>query len=98
MNPPFDRRDNLKPYQITACDLSTLEKTFVLAFPSSLNRNRLWNNYLKFIADIQRDISPHFTQWIDGSFCTNRSNPYDIDVVTFIDHDIFQQKEAILVF
>ena len=34
-----------------------------------------------------------FVQWIDGSFVATKDNPKDIDMVTFIDAEIYKQLE-----
>ncbi len=38
-----------------------------------------------------------FYQWIDGSFVTDKMNPNDIDIVTFIEADLFVKNEKKLI-
>jgi hypothetical protein len=41
-------------------------------------------------------ITPNFTQWINGSFVTQKEQPGDIDFVSFIDFDLYERKRAII--
>jgi hypothetical protein len=81
----------LVPDRNIQTDIVELEKTFVTAF-QSVTRKRLFDNYisysiaLKELCKDQKNI-----QWIDGSFVTNRPNPDDIDLVTFIDFSIVEK-------
>lgn len=69
------------------------EELFVHSFPESQTRRRLFQNYQKYLYDFSRDITPKFTQWVNGSFVTKEVNPNDIDFVVFIDFEIFDNKE-----
>lgn len=82
----FDEFGNLTPYKIIETDLITLEAYFVTAFPKSKTRKRLFENYLSYIYRFQDEVFPIFEQWIDGSFVTQKENPKDIDIVTFLDY------------
>ena len=73
-------------------DLATLKTIFVDNFPNSTTRKTLYDNYLRYINDFSKQITPNFTQWINGSFVTLKENPNDIDFVTFIDVDILLEK------
>lgn len=92
----FDQHGYLKPYQVIVCDMATLEKHFVSAFPFSVTRQRLWEHYREYVRDLKANITEHFTQWLDGSFITQAPNPNDIDIVTFLDAEVFQKKETAL--
>jgi hypothetical protein len=75
-------------------DLSGFKQTFVDYFPLSEKRQFLFHNYLEYLRLFSRKITPHFEQWINGSFVTKKENPNDIDFVTFIDARIFERNEA----
>jgi len=92
----FDKNGYLTPYDIVSSDLETLEEYFVKAFPGSETREPLFQNYVQYVNDLKNHITPQFTQWIDGSFITRKLNPKDIDLVTFIDARVFQEKEQLL--
>ena len=96
MNLSFDERGYLLPHDIIECDINTLETYFVNAFPLSTTRSTLWKNYQRYLSDFSREVTVHFTQWLDGSFFTQLANPRDIDLVTFIDAQVFQDKEILL--
>ena len=76
--------------------MDDVEQHFVRAFPLSSSRIALWDNYQRFLEAIQRNISLHFTQWINGSFISQTPDPKDIDMVVFLDAAIYRQKEALL--
>ena len=89
----FDENGHLFPYEIQSVTLEEMRAIFVDAFPESETRKRLFDNYLNWIFDFQRDVFPYFTQWIDGSFVTQKLNPKDIDFVTFLDGRVYEIKE-----
>ena len=75
-------------------DLATLKTVFVDNFPNSTTRKTLYDNYLRYTDDFSKQITPNFTQWINGSFVTLKENPNDIDFVTFIKRAEYQKIEA----
>lgn len=89
----FDNKGHLFPYKIHDLKLDEIRHIFVDAFPESETRKRLFENYLDWVFDFQRDIFPYFTQWIDGSFVTQKLNPKDIDFVTFLDWKVYEIRE-----
>lgn len=92
----FDELGYLKPHQIIRCDLESVKEYFVTAFPVSKTRHQLWESYLQYVQDLQNKVTPHFIQWLDGSFLTKKHDPKDIDIVTFIDSEVFKAKESVL--
>jgi hypothetical protein len=76
--------------------LDEIEANFVTTFPNSEKRKWLFSNYLDFVYILQQDVFPYFTQWINGSFVTQKQEPKDIDIVTFIDFRVYQSKNKIL--
>ncbi len=89
----FDKYGNLTPYKVIEVDLTTLEAYFVTAFPNSTTRKRLFENYLRYIYRFQDEVFPIFEQWINGSFVTQKENPKDIDLVTFLDWEVYEKRE-----
>ncbi len=92
----FDPNDNLTPYSKITTDLATFEKVFVTDFENSTTRKTLFDNYLWYLEAFSKEITPNFTQWINGSFVTLKENPKDIDFVTFLDVGLYDEKEAII--
>ena len=88
----FDEYGNLKPYHIIEVDLATFETYFVTAFPNSTTRKRLFENYLRYLYRFQDEVFPIFEQWINGSFVTQKENPKDIDLVTFLDYEVYEKR------
>ena len=62
---------------------SEFEARFVAVFPGSLTRKRNFEGWRKRRESIN-EIAKIEYEWIDGSFVTNKMDPNDIDVVTFI--------------
>ena len=92
-NTTFTDEGFIFPNEKINVDLVTLKTIFVDSFPNSTTRKTLYDNYLRYIDDFSKQITPNFTQWINGSFVTLKENPNDIDFVTFIDVDIYERNE-----
>ena len=95
-NLQFDRNGFLTPPTVLETRLDLVEEAFVNKFVWSKTRGQLFENYLQFVFDLQRDVFPYFEQWLDGSFVTQKLNPKDIDIVTFLDYRVFKSKEEAL--
>ncbi|MGV4878125.1 DUF6932 family protein [Acetobacter indonesiensis] len=59
---------------------------FVTAFPTSNTRANIIDGYKKHSNEISK-IGINCTEFIDGSFSTNKADPADIDMVGFMDLD-----------
>ena len=88
----FDKQGYLQPYEPIEVDLATLKFNFVDAFPNSKRRRWLFNNYLRFLYRFQDNVFTFFEQWINGSFTTQEPNPKDIDVVTFLEYQVYEKR------
>ncbi|WP_428667494.1 DUF6932 family protein [Runella sp.] len=86
----FDNLGNLFPYDIIKTDLVSFEQVFVTNFPKSATRRRIFENYQQLIVDFKHQVTGSFYQWIDGSFVSEKVNPNDIDIITFLDHKIYE--------
>lgn len=89
----FDQNGYLTPSTIHQITLDEFQGIFVDAFANSETRRRLFDNYLDWVFDFRRDIFPEFTQWINGSFVTQKLNPNDIDFVTFLEGSVFENRD-----
>ncbi|GAB3689163.1 hypothetical protein GCM10027592_05170 [Spirosoma flavus] len=91
----FDNLGYLIPYSGIPTDLTIIERVFVVEFAESKTRRKLFDAYQRYTENIQANLptGATFTQWIDGSFVTRKLNPNDIDVVTFIDFQLYEQYE-----
>lgn len=59
-----------------------LDQRLVLPFPDSRTRPRLIAGFRNFVGALQR-VGIAFEIWIDGSFCTEKTDPNDVDLVLF---------------
>ena len=66
---------------------SEIRSAFVDSFPNSKSRKEIFEGYLKFCKTLMALGIKNFVQWLDGSFCTSKENPNDIDVVTFVNYN-----------
>ena len=67
----------------------TLSSTFVEPFGKNSTRKNLFIGYLRYNQDLARLLNDRpYEQWIDGSFISKKLNPSDIDLVTFISHEV----------
>ncbi|MCB0649813.1 MAG: hypothetical protein KDC85_00905 [Saprospiraceae bacterium] len=92
----FDIRGNLEPYQKIEIEFEELKNYFSDRFENSVTRKAIFDSYAKYLIDFQKEVTPNFVQWIDGSFITNKENPNDIDFVNLIDFDIYEKNEQII--
>jgi hypothetical protein len=89
----FNSRGFLMPYQKINSTVKEIEEVFVEQQPNSETRRFIFDNYLLYLSDFKRFITPNFTHWLDGSFTSMKLNPNDLDFVSFIDYRIYEQKE-----
>lgn len=82
----FDDNGNYIPgiHRIT---IKEFEDIFIKNMPESLTRKRNLNGLRNFFGS---NIMTHYKEaitkvWLDGSFCTSKENPNDIDGVIFLD-------------
>jgi hypothetical protein len=92
----FDEYGYLMPYEIIPAELVTFKQVFVNGFPNSVSRTDIFDEYEHYLLRIQQIINGPFYQWVDGSFTSQKLNPRDIDVVTFVDATIFDANENLL--
>lgn len=90
----FDLRGNLKPYTKIEMGLVEFERRFVLNIKESENRKLIFEEYSKYVFDLAELIGKPVIQWVDGSFLSKKINPRDIDVLTFIENDLYSQHQA----
>lgn len=97
----FDNNGNLLPYGKSTIDIGFFYSFFVANFDNSTTRKEIFNNYIRYIEDLFALLEfDSFTQYIGGSFLTNKQNPSDIDVVNLIHfhflHMAGEEKRKIL--
>ncbi len=93
----FDLRGNLQAYQKIELSFTEFQETFVTSFGSAgTKRATVFNDYLNFLTDFKTLITPGFSQWINGSFVSQKQNPNDIDFVTLVDFQVYETHEQLI--
>jgi hypothetical protein len=95
-NYTFDIRGSLIPPEKIEIDISAFEDIFVNSFDINSSRYQIFENYKCFVSDFQKEVTPNFVHWINGSFTSNKDNPNDIDFVTLINYETFFEKENLI--
>jgi len=96
MKPSFDIRGNLKPYERIKLDVQDFKSTFLDSFDEDSTRHDLYDRHLDYIENFRDKVTGNFTQWINGSFVTNKKNPNDIDFVSLVDFSVAIEREDII--
>jgi hypothetical protein len=84
----FDERGHLtKPFEL---NMSQFKELFVDKWSHGTStRHAIFEVFETYLADFRTMITPDFDMWIDGSFVTQKTNPQDIDFVSFIDYTVY---------
>ena len=94
MNFNFDIRGNLIPYELVETDYQTFREIFVESFDSDTsNRYEIFKNYEVYLEEINKITNHPFSQWINGSFVSNKPNPKDIDLVSILHFEDYQLNQ-----
>jgi hypothetical protein len=84
----FDDNGNVIPYNIIDCSLEILQENFTF----NHHREEIFEEYLSFCDTVKSIGISSFYQFIDGSFTTKKIFPKDIDVVSFVDANFFNEN------
>ena len=92
----FDLRGNLT--QSIELTFQEFKEQFVTNWAAEdTTRSSIFNVFETYIADFQALITPDFVTWVDGSFVSNKkSNPNDIDFVSFINSKTYDDKTDLI--
>jgi hypothetical protein len=74
--------------------IAEIESGLVVAFPNSVTRRPLFERWVLVRDAIARIVAVQ-TEWLDGSFVTDKENPRDLDVVTHLDGPAYDQLDAV---
>jgi hypothetical protein len=87
MNLQFDSRGNLKQQSPIQIEIEVFEEEFVF----NEERKLLFDNYVKYNNYLKEILGKvDFYQWIDGSYVTKKTIPKDIDIVNFVDFEVYE--------
>lgn len=77
----FNQHGNLDGDIVCVSSLNEINEFLVKPFENSTTRKRNFDNFILFLKIIDTSL---FTKiWIDGSFCSKKNDPNDIDLVFF---------------
>lgn len=88
----FDDNGYLVPYGVISSTLNEIESEFCF----TEQRTLLYQNFVVFITELQKIVGVGFEMWINGSFTSKKVVPKDIDLVVFVDYELYTKLEAIL--
>lgn len=84
----FNSSGLLVPDKKITCSFQDFENEFVKNI-SSRKREEIFELYVKYNNDFKQACGGmQLLQWINGSFVTKKSNPGDIDLVTFLNYEL----------
>ena len=79
----------MSPYEVIDLTLEEFRRFFVDDLEDVEHRKGLFDNYLSFLDVLKHTLKTPYYQWITGSFITAKKQPGDIDLVTFVDYELF---------
>ncbi len=82
----FDDFGYLLPYETHVLSLEDFERTFVI----DTEREKLFRLLTDLVLDLKNLGAGTFYIWVDGSFVTKKRLPRDIDLVVFVDSEVFE--------
>lgn len=92
----FDEKGYLMPYCKIETSLEIFKQVFVSQFSNNSTRHELFVGYLHYMNDFRIQVMPNAIQWVGGSFVTQKESPNDIDFITLIDSEIYEEKEKLI--
>ena len=90
----FDYRGYLTPNTNIVSDLVEMTAAFVHNIKSE-QRKVIFDKYLLYSDGLKAICDQEYIQWVNGSFCTLKSEPKDIDIVSFIPYFIIDANESV---
>jgi len=90
----FNHKGFLTPNGIITSDLFELKSNFVDGILSE-TRKELFEQYLFYSESLKHGCGYSYLQWINGSYCTRKKEPADIDLVSFIPYTLIDANEKL---
>ncbi|MBC2165070.1 hypothetical protein HCB26_00610 [Listeria booriae] len=83
----FDKNGNIIGGIIPDVSINYVERFLVNSFPESETRKKIFSNFKSFLSIdfIKANSNSISGILLDGSFCTNKTNPNDIDFLILLD-------------
>lgn len=92
----FSKLGILIPPDKISTSLLALKEELVQKYSGESTRHNLFVNYLHYIQEFKKGVSPNFTHWIFGSFVTQKESPEDLDFVNLIDYQDYEAQEKLI--
>lgn len=92
----FNSRGLIEPPERIEITFKDFQLYFDLDFPNSQTRSDLMNGYIAYNQSLKKEITANFTQWIGGSYTTNKLNPKDIDLLTILPYETYDKHEQLI--
>ena len=89
----FNEQGLLTPAEGISINFDDLYDVFVRPFATSETCGRLFYEWTRYNRMLQQELGAGFIQWINGCFVTQKLNPKDIDIVSFIPSYLFRKFE-----
>ena len=77
---------NLLAPGIHKLTIESLEQTVLIPFQEKRTRNNLCNRLRAFVQELEA-YQIEMIIWLDGSFCSKKPHPSDIDIVLFLNEE-----------
>jgi hypothetical protein len=92
--PIFDAHGNLSvgrlfggaSSSLSIASLAEMHERFVVQFPSSANRQEIWEGWMRHRGELEGTGVPYATL-VNGSFTTGKPEPSDVDLCVLMDGD-----------
>ncbi len=92
----FNQSGLLVPDTLIPSSLQQLQEEFVFKIPTA-RRKSIFENFTKYNEDFKKVCNLNeLQQGINGSYVSKKTNPGDIDVLTFLDHRLVKQLGNLL--
>lgn len=88
----FDSMGYLFPYEIIPSDFNTVFETFNF----NTVRTNIFAEFTNLIEELKEIGLLEYEIWIDGSFASLKTNPGDMDLMFFIEHNLYNELEVVL--
>jgi hypothetical protein len=92
----FDSRGNLQASPFIELSQSETEQIFVKPFDISSKRHLLFEEYKRYTDNLRGLVGGPIYQWINGSFVSDKHSPNDIDLVSFINYEVYREREKLI--
>ena len=91
--PEFQENGYL-PHNCYEVTLDEIKEKLVDNFPDSKTRQSRFDSFMEFYKELLKNVKSCIRILIDGSFVSNKLNPYDVDFVIILDGNNLTEDES----